>query len=200
MKSFSNSKKILTDGLFNKQTLPLKRNNSFNFERTSDMEKVIIASAQRTPVGSFQGSLSSLTAPKLGAIAIKSAVEKAGIYPGDVEEVIMGQVLTAGAGQAPARQAAIYAGLPNSVPCMTINKVCGSGLKSVMLAADSIQLGRTKIAIAGGQECMSLAPHLLENSRSGYRMGSQTIVDSMIKDGLWDPYNNFHMEIGRAHV
>lgn len=157
------------------------------------MEKVIIASAQRTPVGSFQGSLSSLTAPKLGAIAIKSAVEKAGIYPGDVEEVIMGQVLTAGAGQAPARQAAIYAGLPNSVPCMTINKVCGSGLKSVMLAADSIQLGRTKIAIAGGQECMSLAPHLLENSRSGYRMGSQTIVDSMIKDGLWDPYNNFHM-------
>lgn len=157
------------------------------------MEKVIILSAQRTAVGSFQGSLSSLPATKLGAAAIKAAVEKAGIYPGDVQEVIMGQVLTAGAGQAPARQAALYAGLPNSVPCMTINKVCGSGLKAVMLAADSIKLGHTKVAVAGGQECMSLAPHLLENSRQGYRMGSQTIVDSMIKDGLWDPYNNFHM-------
>lgn len=157
------------------------------------MEKVVIVSATRTPVGSFQGALSTLAAPRLGAIAIKSALEKAGLNPADVHEVIMGQVLTAGAGQAPARQAALYAGLANSTPCLTINKVCGSGLKAVMLASDSIRLGTTSIAIAGGQENMSLAPHLLENSRIGYRMGNQSITDSMIKDGLWDPYNNFHM-------
>ncbi|MEQ1722598.1 MAG: thiolase family protein, partial [Pseudobdellovibrio sp.] len=111
----------------------------------------------------------------------------------DINEVIMGQVLTAGAGQAPARQAALYAGLANSTQCLTINKVCGSGLKAVMLASDSIRLGHSQVVIAGGQENMTLAPHLLENSRVGYRMGTQTIVDSMIKDGLWDPYNNFHM-------
>lgn len=157
------------------------------------MEKVVIVSATRTPVGSFQGALSSLTAPRLGAIAIKSALEKAQLNAADVQEVIMGEVLTAGVGQAPARQAAIYAGIANSTPCLTINKVCGSGLKAVMLAADSIRLGTTTIAIAGGQENMSLAPHLLENSRGGYRMGNQSITDSMIKDGLWDPYNNFHM-------
>lgn len=157
------------------------------------MEKVVIIAAQRTPVGSFQGALSTLPAPKLGAIVIKSALEKSGVKPGEVDEVIMGEVLTAGVGQAPARQAALYAGLSNSTPCLTINKVCGSGLKAVMLASDNIRLGATKIAIAGGQENMSLAPHLLENSRSGYRMGNQPIVDSMIKDGLWDPYNNFHM-------
>lgn len=157
------------------------------------MEKVVIVSATRTPVGSFQGALSSLPAPRLGAIAIKSALEKAQLNAADVHEVIMGQVLTAGAGQAPARQAALYAGLANSTPCLTINKVCGSGLKAVMLASDSIRLGTTTIAVAGGQENMSLAPHLLENSRGGYRMGNQSITDSMIKDGLWDPYNNFHM-------
>lgn len=157
------------------------------------MEKAVIVSAQRTPVGSFQGVLSTLPAPKLGAIAIKSALEKAGLKNNEIQEVIMGEVLTAGVGQAPARQAAIYAGLSNSTLCLTINKVCGSGLKSVMLAADNIRLGTTTIAIAGGQENMSLAPHLLENSRNGYRMGNQPITDSMIKDGLWDPYNNFHM-------
>lgn len=157
------------------------------------MEKVVIVSAQRTPVGSFQGTLSSLAAPKLGAIAIKSALEKASLKPDEVDEVIFGNVLTAGVGQAPARQAALGAGLSNSTPCLTINKVCGSGLKAVMLAADSIRLGNTKIAVAGGQENMSLAPHLLENSRNGYRMGSVNMIDSMIKDGLWDPYNNFHM-------
>lgn len=157
------------------------------------MEKAVIVSAVRTPVASFQGAFSALPAPKLGAVAIKEALTKAQVKTDEVDEVIFGEVLTAGVGQAPARQAALYAGLGNNTPCMTINKVCGSGLKAVMLAADNIQLGNTKIAIAGGQENMSLAPHLLENSRNGYRMGAQTIVDSMIKDGLWDPYNNFHM-------
>lgn len=157
------------------------------------MENVVIVSAVRTPVATFQGAFSALPAPKLGAIAIKEALERAQVKTSEVDEVIMGEVLTAGVGQAPARQAALYAGLSNNTPCMTINKVCGSGLKAVMLASDNIQLGNTQIAIAGGQENMSLAPHLLENSRTGYRMGAQTIVDSMIKDGLWDPYNNFHM-------
>ncbi len=157
------------------------------------MENVVIISAQRTPVGSFQGQLSTIAAPKLGSIAIKASVEKAQIKFTDIEEVIMGEVLTAGAGQAPARQAAIFAGISNSAHCLTINKVCGSGLKAVMLGSDSIRLGNAKIVIAGGQENMSMAPHLLENSRGGYRMGSVQMVDSMIKDGLWDPYNNFHM-------
>ncbi len=157
------------------------------------MESVVIVSSVRTPVGSFQGGLSSLPAPRLGAIAIQEAVKRAGVSPDEIDECIMGEVLTAGVGQAPARQAALYAGLKDTTPCMTINKVCGSGLKAVMLAADSIALGNTKIAVAGGQESMTLAPHLLENSRTGYRMGPAQIVDSMIKDGLWDPYNNFHM-------
>ncbi len=157
------------------------------------MEKVVIVSAARTPVGSFQGSLSTVPAPRLGAIAIKAALQRANVGVDDVHEVIMGEVLTAGVGQAPARQAALYAGISNSTPCMTINKVCGSGLKAVMLASDSIRLGTNVIVVAGGQENMSLAPHLLENSRGGYRMGNQSITDSMIKDGLWDPYNNFHM-------
>ncbi len=158
-------------------------------------QTVYIISAARTPVGSFQGSLSSLPAPNLGAVAIKKAVLTAGISSEQVDEVIMGQVLTAGVGQAPARQAAIYAGLSHSTPCMTINKVCGSGLKSVMLASDSISAGHSEIVIAGGQENMTLSPHLLENSRSGYRMGHVQSSDSMIKDGLWDPYNNFHMGV-----
>lgn len=157
------------------------------------MEKIIIASAIRTPIASFQGGLSTLPAPRLGAIAIKEALKKAQVQEGEVDECIMGEVLTAGVGQAPARQAAIYAGLKSSTQCLTINKVCGSGLKSVMLAADSIQLGHTKIAVAGGQENMTLAPHLLQNSRSGFRMGPATMIDSMVSDGLWDPYNNFHM-------
>ncbi len=157
------------------------------------MEKVVIVSAARTPVGSFQGSLSQIPAPQLGAIAIKAALEKAQVSATDVNECIMGEVLTAGVGQAPARQAALGAGLANSTPCLTINKVCGSGLKAVMLGADSIALGNSQIAVCGGQENMSLAPHLLENSRTGYRMGPAAVVDSMIKDGLWDPYNNWHM-------
>jgi acetyl-CoA C-acetyltransferase len=158
-------------------------------------QKTFVLSAQRTPIGSFQGALSSVPAPRLGACAIESALTQAQVDKNDVNEVIFGQVLTAGTGQAPARQAAIFAGLPTSTVCMTINKVCGSGLKSVMLASDSIQLGHSQVAIAGGQENMSLAPHLLENSRAGYRMGPTTVADSMIKDGLWDPYNNFHMGV-----
>lgn len=156
------------------------------------MNTYIIA-AKRTPVGTFQGSFSSVPAPRLGATAIAAAIKEAKVQGSDVEECIMGQVLSAGVGQAPARQAAIFAGLPTSVPCMTINKVCGSGLKSVMMAADNIALGHTQIAVAGGQENMTLAPHLLENSRAGYRMGPVTATDSMVKDGLWDPYSNFHM-------
>ena len=157
------------------------------------MDKVVIVSSVRTPVGSFQGGFSTLAAPALGAIAIKEAVLRSGVTPEKIDECIMGEVLTAGVGQAPARQAAIYAGLKTSTVCMTINKVCGSGLKAVMLAADSLRLGHSKIIVAGGQENMTLAPHLLENSRTGYRMGSTVLADSMIKDGLWDPYNNFHM-------
>lgn len=157
------------------------------------MENVVIVSSVRTPVGSFQGALSTLSAPKLGAIAIHEALTKAGVPADQIDECIMGQVLTAGSGQAPARQAALAAGIKNSAYCMTINKVCGSGLKAVMLATDSIRLGHSQIVVAGGQENMSLAPHLLENSRTGYRMGHVQLQDSMLKDGLWDPYNNWHM-------
>lgn len=157
------------------------------------MENVVIVSSVRTPVAAFQGAFATLPAPRLGALAIKEAFARAQVSADEIDECIMGEVLTAGVGQAPARQAALYAGLKNTTPCMTINKVCGSGLKAVMLAADSIALGNTKIAIAGGQENMTLAPHLLENSRAGYRMGPTQMTDSMVKDGLWDPYNNFHM-------
>lgn len=157
------------------------------------MTSAYIVSAKRTPVGSFQGVYSTVPAPRLGAAAIQAAVKDSGLQASDIQECIMGQVLTGGVGQAPARQAAIFAGLPHSVPCMTINKVCGSGLKAVMLAADNILLGNTDCAVAGGQENMTLAPHLLENSRAGYRMGHFNAADSMIKDGLWDPYSNFHM-------
>src|SRR5665213_1862712 len=133
---------------------------TFNFKENSPMSSSYIVSAKRTPVGSFQGSFSSIPAPRLGATAITAALKESGLSPSDIQECIMGEVLTAGVGQAPARQAAIYAGLPNSVPCMTINKVCGSGLKAVMLAADNINLGYTDFAVAGGQENMTLAPHL----------------------------------------
>jgi len=157
------------------------------------MKEVVIVSAVRTPIGSFQGSLSSLTAPQLGAIVIKEAVKRAGIKSEDVSEVIMGNVLPAGEGQAPARQAAIYAGLPNSTPCMTINKVCGSGLKAVMLASQAIIAGDADIVVAGGMESMSNVPYYLTKARTGYRMGNGTIIDGMVHDGLWDCYNNYHM-------
>ncbi|MBI5645832.1 MAG: acetyl-CoA C-acetyltransferase [Ignavibacteriae bacterium] len=157
------------------------------------MNDVVIVSAARTPIGAFNGSLKSFTAPQLGAIAIKEAITRAGITPGDVSEVIMGNVLTAGVGQAPARQAALFAGLPNSVPCMTINKVCGSGLKSVMLGAQAIMAGDADVVVAGGQESMTNAPYMLDRARSGYNFGHGQLLDSMIKDGLWDVYNDYHM-------
>lgn len=159
----------------------------------SKFNEVVIASACRTPIGAFNGALSSFTAPQLGSIAIKEALRRAGLTGKDVSEVIMGEVLAAGVGQAPARQAAIGAGIPNSVPCMTINKVCGSGLKAVMLAAQAIMVGDAEIVVAGGMESMSNAPYLLDKARNGYRLGHGELIDSMIKDGLWDVYNNFHM-------
>lgn len=153
----------------------------------------VILSAVRTPIGAFMGSLSELQAPQLGAIAIKEAVSKSDVNPEEIQEVIMGNVLTGGVGQAPARQASIYAGLPKSVECMTINKVCGSGLKAIMLADQSIRSGGSEVFVAGGQESMSNAPYLLPKARIGYKMGNGELVDSMVNDGLWDIYNNFHM-------
>lgn len=159
----------------------------------SDLKDVVIASACRTPIGSFQGTLSSLPGPKLGSIAIKEAINRAGISADDISEVIMGEVLPAGVGQAPARQAALGAGIPNSKPCLTINKVCGSGLKAVMLAAQAIMVGDADVVVAGGMESMSNAPYLLPKARTGYRLGNGELIDSMIKDGLWDVYNDYHM-------
>ena len=157
------------------------------------MNEVFIVSAKRTAVGSFQGVYANTPAPQLGTQAIQATLKQAQIPAQNVDECIMGQVLTAGVGQAPARQAALGAGLSQSTPCLTINKVCGSGLKAVMLAADSIQLGHSEVVVAGGQENMTLTPHLMPKARAGYRMGHTQILDSMIHDGLWDPYNNFHM-------
>ena len=159
----------------------------------SNLREVVIVSAKRTPVGSFQGVLSTIPATKLGSVVIKSIIDETKIDPKEVDEVIMGCVLPAGQGQAPARQAALGAGLPNSVECMTINKVCGSGIKSVMLATQAIQVGDADVVIAGGMENMSLAPYLLPKARTGYRMGNGQLVDSMVNDGLWDVYNNIHM-------
>lgn len=157
------------------------------------MKKIVITSAKRTPVGSFNGTLSSLLAAQLGSIAIKSVIDDTKIDVKLVDEVIMGNVLTAGLGQAPARQAAIYAGLPNKTETLTINKMCGSGLKAVMLAHQAILAGDAEVIIAGGQESMSNAPYLLEKARTGYRLGDGKIIDSMVKDGLWDVYNDIHM-------
>lgn len=157
------------------------------------MKEVVIVSAVRTPIGGYMGSLSSLKATELGSIAIKEAVNRAGIKGEDVSEVIMGCVLPAGLGQAPARQAAIGAGLPDSIPCMTINKVCGSGLKSVMLAEQAIKCGDAEIVVAGGFESMSNAPYYLMKARQGYRMGNGELIDGMVHDGLWDVYNDYHM-------
>lgn len=154
---------------------------------------IFIVGAARTPIGSFMGALADISAPELGAVAIKAALERAGIDPDAVDETYMGNVLTAGVGQAPARQAAKAAGIPNKVPATTINKVCGSGLQAVILGMKSIALGDANIVVAGGMESMSTAPYLLPKARSGYRMGHGRVVDSMIQDGLWDPYNDSHM-------
>src|SRR6478672_5458007 len=157
------------------------------------MTDVVIVSAARTAVGKFGGSLAKIAAPELGATVIRAVLERSGLKPEQISEVILGQVLTAGSGQNPARQSLIKAGLPNSVPGMTINKVCGSGLKAVMLAANAIIAGDAEIVIAGGQENMSAAPHVLPGSRDGFRMGDVKLIDSMIVDGLWDVYNQYHM-------
>jgi acetyl-CoA C-acetyltransferase len=157
------------------------------------MKKVVITHALRTPIGSFNGSLSTLSAPQLGSIVIKALLEKSKINSDSIDEVIMGNVLAAGLGQASARQAALSAGLSDKTECLTINKMCGSGLKSIMLAHQAIQTGDAEVVIAGGQESMSNAPYILKNARSGYRLGHGEILDSMIVDGLWDVYNNIHM-------
>jgi len=155
--------------------------------------EVVIVSAVRTPIGSFQGSLASLSGPELGAVAIREALKRVGVAGGDVDEVLMGTVLPAGVGQAPARQASKGAGLPDSVGCVTLNKVCGSGLKAVMMAAQAIKAGDAEIVVAGGMENMSRVPYLLPKARDGFRLGNQTVVDGLVHDGLWDPYNDFHM-------
>jgi len=157
------------------------------------MKKVVIVSAKRTAIGSFNGVLSSFTSGQLGSFAIKAIMEDSKIDPNLIDEVIMGNVLMGGQGQAPARQSAIFAGLPNKTECLTINKMCGSGLKSVMLAQQSIALGDAEIIIAGGQESMSNAPYFLPKARNGYRLGHGEIKDSIVFDGLWDLYNDIHM-------
>ncbi|HMQ98729.1 MAG TPA: acetyl-CoA C-acetyltransferase [Ignavibacteria bacterium] len=157
------------------------------------MKEVVIVSAARTAVGAFNGSLSGFSAPQIGSFAIKEAVKRAGIKPEEIDEVLMGNVLQGGLGQAPARQASIAAGVPNTVSATTINKVCGSGLKSVMLGEQAIKSGDAEIVVAGGMESMTNAPYILKKARNGYRMGNGEIFDLMIHDGLWDPYGNKHM-------
>lgn len=157
------------------------------------MKNIVILSAVRTPIGSFLGKLSSRTAPQLGSVAIRGALQAARVAPEEVEQVILGNVLQAGIGQGPARQASLGAGIPNTVPCITVHKVCGSGMRAVMDAGNAIEAGEYEVAVAGGMESMSNAPYLIERARTGYRMGHGQLVDSMIKDGLWDPYGDVHM-------
>ena len=164
------------------------------------MKPVVIVAAKRTAIGKFGGSLAKIAAPDLGAVVLRALLEQTGVAGEAIDEVILGQVLTAGAGQNPARQTVIKAGLPNSVSAMTINKVCGSGLKAVMLGAQAIACGDADIIIAGGQENMSASAHVLPNSREGFRMGNTTLVDTMIKDGLWDAFNDYHMGITAENV
>ncbi|MGE7991245.1 acetyl-CoA C-acetyltransferase [Pseudomonas sp. NPDC089554] len=159
------------------------------------MNEVAIVAATRTAIGTFQGSLANISAVDLGAAVIKQLLAQTGLDPAQVDEVILGQVLTAGAGQNPARQAAVKAGLPHAVPALTLNKVCGSGLKALHLAAQAIRCGDAEVVIAGGQENMSLAPYVLPSARTGQRMGHGQLVDSMITDGLWDAFNDYHMGI-----
>ena len=157
------------------------------------MSSIVILSATRTPLGAFQGAFAAVSAARLGATAIKGAVAQTGVNPADITDCLMGNVLQAGQGQAPARQAAIYSGLPHSVRCVTVHKVCGSGMQTVIGASHFLANGMGTIAVAGGMENMTLAPYLLPKARDGYRIGHQQVVDSMITDGLWDPYNNIHM-------
>ena len=164
------------------------------------MRDVVIVAAKRTAVGSFGGGLSSLSADQLGSAVIKALLEETGVAADQVNEVVLGQVLTAGCGQNPARQASINAGIPASVPAMTINKVCGSGLKAVHMAVQAIRCGDAELMIAGGQESMSQAPHVLPNSRNGQRMGNWNMVDTMISDGLWDAFNDYHMGVTAENI
>ena len=157
------------------------------------MDQIVIVSGVRTPVGKFQGTLSDVSAPKLGAVAVREAVQRAGLQPDQIDECIMGNVVSAGLGQNPARQAALFGGLPPEVSAVTVNMVCGSGLRAVALGAQSIQTGNAGIVVAGGMESMTNAPYLLPQARAGFRMGNQVAVDSMVHDGLWDVYNDFHM-------
>ena len=157
------------------------------------MEQIVIVAGCRTPVGKFMGSLSDVSATKLGAVAVREAVQRAQLKPEQIDECIMGNVVSAGLGQNPARQAALFGGLPPEVSAVTVNMVCGSGLRAVSLAAQSIQTGNAEIVVAGGMESMTNAPYLLPQARSGFRMGNQTAVDAMVHDGLWDVYNDFHM-------
>src|SRR5712672_3026451 len=157
------------------------------------MEEVVIVAALRTAVGKFGGSIARIVASDLGAQVIKALLAQSGVAPGQISEVLMGQVLTAGCGQNPARQASIRAGLPDSVPALTVGKVCGSGLKATHLAAQAIRCGDAEVVIAGGQENMSASPHVLPGSRDGFRMGDAKLVDTMIIDGLWDVFNQYHM-------
>src|SRR6267142_5204357 len=163
-------------------------------------DEVVIISGCRTPVGKFQGSLSDLSATQLGAIVVREAVNRAGVDPKVVDECIMGNVVSAGLGQNPARQAAIFGGLAPEVGAMTVNKVCGSGLKAVALAAQAIQTGNSSVVVAGGMESMTNAPYLLPNARKGYRLGNGQLVDSMVHDGLWDIYNDYHMGLTGENV
>jgi acetyl-CoA C-acetyltransferase len=158
-----------------------------------ELNEAVIISAARTPVGKFLGSLKNFTAPELGAMVVRESVKRAGVKPEDVDEVIMGCVIQAGLGQNPARQAALNGGLPSTVSAVTVNKVCGSGLKAVMMAAQGVQLGDTDIVVAGGMESMSNAPYLIPKAREGYRLGNGELVDSMINDGLWCAFENYHM-------
>src|SRR5688572_17227772 len=159
----------------------------------ADNKEAVIISAARTPTGKFQGALKGFTAPELGAIAIKEAVRRAGVDPAKIDEVIMGCVVQAGIGQAPARQAALKSGLPPEVSALTVNMVCGSGLRAVALAGQSVQLGDAEYVVAGGMESMSNIPYAMTGARDGYRMGNQTVIDLMIHDGLWCPFENWHM-------
>ena len=164
------------------------------------LDEVVIISACRTAVGKFQGSLAEMSAPQLGAVVVREAVKRAGLAPDQADECIMGNVVAAGIGQNPARQAAIFGGLSPAAGAMTINKVCGSGLKAVALAAQAIQTGNSSIVVAGGMESMTNAPYLLPQARKGYRLGNGVVVDSMVHDGLWDIYNNYHMGITGENV
>src|SRR5438477_3801152 len=164
------------------------------------MDEIVIVSALRTPIGKFQGSLSDLTAPQLGALVVRENVSRAHLEPKQVDECIMGNVISAGLGQNPARQAALSGGLPPEVAALTINKVCGSGLKAVGLAALGIQTGNAEIVVAGGMESMTNAPYLLPQARKGYRLGNAQIIDAVVNDGLWDVYNNYHMGMTGENV